>query len=193
MSPCPSGHLRRRGNPAPVHELSLQTSARPGANHATVGGVPVRRLALAALLAFACAHSPAAPPGPRQLAGAAHMQRGEATVELTLRYEVHPERRLEISAELRGGGSGSVGAVTVELHPDGLALDDPPTWTAEAAAGQTASNTWRLHAEAEGVARLEIRHGLAGGELDGSTSAAFRIGADAIRLCATADCAAEAS
>lgn len=155
--------------------------------------MPVRRLALAALLVLACAHSPAPPPGPRQLTGTAQIQRGEATVELTFRYEVHPGRRLEISAELRGGGSGSVGAVAVELRADGLVLADPPTWTAEAAAGQTASNTWRLDPEAEGLARIEVRHGVAGSELDSSTTATFRIGADAIRLCATADCAAEGS
>lgn len=154
--------------------------------------MPVRLVALLALLVLGCAHSPAPPAGPRALAGSSQIQRGEATVELTLRYEVRDDRRLEISAELRGGGSGSVGAVAVELRPEGLVLDGAATWTAEAAAGQTASNTWRLQPAAEGVARVEVRHGLAGAELDGTTTAAFRVGADTIRLCATADCAGEA-
>lgn len=126
------------------------------------------------------------------LAGSAQIQRAEATVELTLRYQVREGSALEISGELRGGGSGSVGAVAVELRPEGFELADPPIWTAEVAAGEAASHTWKLRPLAEGIARIEVRHGLAGGDLDGSTTAAFRVDADAIRLCATADCAGEA-
>ncbi|MBZ5715978.1 hypothetical protein [Nannocystis pusilla] len=154
--------------------------------------MPARLVALPLLLVLGCAHSPAPPPGPRTLAGRAQIQRAEATVDLTLRYELREGRTLEISAELHGGGSGSVGAVAVELRPDGFELAGPASWTAEVAAGETASNTWPLRPAQEGIARVEVRHGLAGGELDGSTTAAFRVSADAIRLCATADCAAEA-
>jgi hypothetical protein len=153
-----------------------------------------RVAAVVLLFALACAHSPAAPPGPRPLTGAVQIQRAEASLDLALRYEIRGEgagRQLEISAELRGAGSGSVGAVTVELRPDGFGLEGPAAWTGEAAAGQSASNTWRLRPSGEGIARVEVRHGLAGTELDTTTTAAFRVGADAIRLCATADCAGE--
>jgi hypothetical protein len=153
--------------------------------------VPVRLAALVALLVLGCAHSPPPPAGPRVLAGSAQIQRAEASVELTLRYEVREGSALEISAELRGGGSGSVGAVAVELRPDGFELASPATWTAEVAAGEAANNTWKLRPTGEGIARVEVRHGLAGSDLDGSTTAAFRVGPDAIRLCATADCAGD--
>lgn len=145
-------------------------------------------LALASLLA--CAHSPAPPPGPRPLTGAVQFSRGDATADLALRYELLGGRELEISAELRGGGSGSVGAVEIELRPDNFALSGPASWTGDAAAGERASNTWRLRATADGIARVEIRHGLAGTEPD-STVATFRVTPDAVRLCATADCAGE--
>lgn len=154
--------------------------------------MPVRLVALLVLLVLGCAHSPPPPSGPRVLAGSAQIQRAEATVELTLRYEVREGSALEISAEWRGAGSGSVGAVAVELRPDGFELAGPAAWTAEVAAGETASNTWKLRPTTEGIARVEVRHGLAGSDLDGITTAAFRVGADAIRLCATADCAGEA-
>lgn len=152
----------------------------------------VSRVAAVVLVsALACAHSPAPPPGPRPLTGTVQIQRSDATVDLALRYQVRDGRQLEISAELRGGGSGSVGGVTVELRPDGFSLDGPAAWTGEAAAGQSASNTWRLRAAAEGIARVEVRHGLAGAALDTTTTAAFRVRADTLRLCATADCAGE--
>jgi hypothetical protein len=152
----------------------------------------VRRLAVVLATALACAHSPAPPPGPRPLTGQIQLQRGEASVNLDLRYELKPGRELEISANLRGVGPGSVGPVQVELRPTGLVLDGEATWTGEAASGQTASHTWRLRPEADGVARVEVRQGVAGQALDTATTAGFRVSADAIRLCGTADCAGEA-
>ena len=151
----------------------------------------MHRLAAVLVLALACAHSPAPPPGPRPLGGSAAIQRGDADVSLALRYQLPEPKLLEISAELRGGGSGSVGAVTVELHPDGLDLEGDAAWTAEAAAGQSVSHSWRLRPSRDGVVKLEVRHGLPdkGAALDTTTIAAFRVGSDAIRLCATADCA----
>ena len=149
------------------------------------------RLALLLAAALACAHSPTPPPGPRPLSGQIQLQRGEASANLDLRYQVKPGRELEISVALRGVGTGSVGPVEVALNPTGPVLEGPATWTGEAGSGQTAEHTWRLRPAAEGVAQIEVRHGFAGQALDLATTAGFRVGADAIRLCGTADCAGE--
>lgn len=166
-------------------------SFRPAtSNHVTLPPAVPRLCALALASALACAHSPAPPPGPRPLTGTVQFSRGDATADLALRYELSGARELEISAELRGGGGGSVGAVEVELRPDNFALSGPASWTGDAAADERASNTWRLRPTGEGIARVEIRHGLAGTEPD-TIVTAFRVTPDAIRLCATADCAGE--
>lgn len=148
-----------------------------------------RALALALLLA--CAHSPPAPAGPRPLAGQISIQRGDAAVSLDLRYQVVgvSGRELEISAELRASGAGGVGPVLVELAATGLTLGGPAEFTADLSAGQSATHTWRLQPAQDGVARVELRHGLAAGPRDASAFS-FRVDPDKIQLCATAECVA---
>lgn len=150
-----------------------------------------RLAALPLLLALACAHSPEPPPGPRPLTGRAQLYHGDASAALELRYQVTAARELEIVADLLGAGAGSVGTVEVELAAEGFTVAGEPVWTAEVPAGGRVGHTWTLAPTGEGLAKVRVSHGLAGQPRSEAASATFRVEADAIRLCATADCPAE--
>ena len=138
---------------------------------------------LAALLTLGCAHSPAPPPGPRPLGGDANLMRGDATLAVRLRYEVASARSIVLLIELAGSGSGSVGAVEVELAPDGFALDGPATWTGEVAAGRREDLRFPLTLTAGKLGRVTVTQGIVGAPANDPVVLRFVIEDDEIRAC----------
>lgn len=149
----------------------------------------LHRLAAVLALSLACAHdpSPGAASGP--IDRRVELTRGDASAALEIRHQVESDRSVSLTAELSGGGSGSVGPVSVEVRSEAFTLEvDAPVWTAEVATGGRTRHTWRLRPRADGLATIDVLHGLAAGGKGEVTALHFRVTQGAVRRCASADC-----
>lgn len=144
-------------------------------------------LLLPILALFACAHSPAPPPGPRPLGMDGSLMRGEATLGLRFRYEVVTARELTLLVELGAAGSGSVGPVRVAVQAEGFEVVGEPGWSGELVAGVSETRRFVLRPRADGVGRVTIEYGLADAAALEQVPLRFLTTPEQIRPCQAAD------
>ena len=149
-------------------------------------------LLLAPLLALACAHSPAPPPGPRPLGMNASVARDDATLDLRFRYEVAADRTLTLLVDLVATGEGSVGPMRVDLRADNLEVTGGAGWSGELVAGAQATERFLLRPQAHGVGVATVEYGPADAATRELVVLRFLVTADELRPCQAADEACKA-
>jgi hypothetical protein len=100
---------------------------------------------LVLLLTVGCAHAPTPLPGPRPLGNDASLTRNEATLTVRYRYEVRPDRKIDLLIDLAGQGVGTVGNVELAVSAEGMTVEGEATWSGPIESGTAMTHRVRLN------------------------------------------------